>query len=56
MIFDKIIRPYVNWVAGVKFASILAGGIILRFVIVWGGDLKAPLVFPPALFQLPLSG
>jgi formate-dependent nitrite reductase membrane component NrfD len=42
-----------NGVAAVKFASVLAGGLILRFVIVWGGDLKAPLAFPPAMFPVP---
>ncbi len=56
LLFEKIIRPYANWVSSVKFASILAGGIILRFVMVWGGELKAPLNFPPALFQIPLTG
>ena len=56
LIFEKIIRPYANWVTSVKFASILAGGIILRFVMVWGGELKAPLTFPPALFQIPITG
>jgi protein NrfD len=56
MFFRKIIRPFENLVATVKFASILTGGTILRFVIVWGGDLKAPLNFPPALFQIPITG
>jgi formate-dependent nitrite reductase membrane component NrfD len=39
--------------AAVKFASALAGGFMLRVVVVWGGDLKAPLPFPPQLFQVP---
>ncbi|MBS1256929.1 MAG: hypothetical protein MAG581_02757 [Deltaproteobacteria bacterium] len=56
MIFATVIKTYTNWVSGFKFASILVGGVILRFVIVWGGDLKAPLNFPPALFQIPISG
>lgn len=56
LIFEKMIRPYASWVSSVKFASILAGGIILRFVMVWGGELKAPLNFPPALFQIPITG
>ena len=34
MLFEKLIKPYADWVSGVKFASILSGGIILRFVIV----------------------
>ena len=56
MLFEKLIKPYADWVSGVKFASILVGGVILRFVIVWGGELKAPLNIPPALFQIPISG
>ncbi len=45
-----------NGVAVVKFLSVLAGGLILRFVIVWGGDLKAPLAFPPGKWPVPLPG
>ena len=56
MIFDKLIQPYADWISGVKFASILSGGIILRFVIVWGGELKAPLTVLPQLNQIPLGG
>jgi formate-dependent nitrite reductase membrane component NrfD len=43
-----------NGVAAVKFASVLVGGLILRFVIVWGGDIKAPLSFTPSTWQIPL--
>jgi len=43
-----------NGVAAVKFASVLAGGLILRFVIVWGGDIKAPLSFTPSTWPIPL--
>ncbi len=56
LIFEKVIETYKNWVSGFKFASILVGGVILRFVIVWGGDVKAPLAMPPALFQIPIGG
>ena len=56
MIYDKLIQPYADWISCVKFASILSGGIILRFVIVWGGELKAPLTVLPQLFQIPLGG
>ena len=56
MIFATVIKTYTNWVSGFKFASILVGGAILRFVIVWGGEVKAPLTMPPALFQIPISG
>ncbi|MGH7388880.1 MAG: NrfD/PsrC family molybdoenzyme membrane anchor subunit [Candidatus Rokuibacteriota bacterium] len=40
-------------VAALKFALVLAGGFMLRTVIVWGGDVKAPLPFPPQLWQVP---
>ena len=56
IIFKEVIQPYVDWISGVKFVSILSGGIILRFVIVWGGELKAPLTVVPQLFQIPLGG
>ena len=56
LIFEKVIKTYINWVSGFKFASILVGGAILRFVIVWGGEVKAPLAMPPALFQIPIGG
>lgn len=47
-------RAAANGVAAVKFASVLAGGLILRFVIVWGGDIKAPLSFTPSTWPIPL--
>ena len=56
LIFATAIKTYTNWVSGFKFASILVGGAILRFVIVCGGEVKAPLTMPPALFQIPISG
>ena len=36
-----------------KFALVLLGGILLRCVIVWGGDLSAPLDFPPSVWPIP---
>jgi formate-dependent nitrite reductase membrane component NrfD len=42
-----------NGIAAVKFASVLIGGLILRFVIVWGGDIKAPLAFTPSNWPIP---
>jgi formate-dependent nitrite reductase membrane component NrfD len=56
LLFEKLIKPFADWVSGVKFASILVGGAILRFVIVWGGELKAPLTVLPQLNQIPLGG
>lgn len=46
-------RGLASGCAAVKFASTLAGGFMLRVVVVWGGDLKAPLPFPPQLYQVP---
>lgn len=43
-------------VAAVKFALVLVGGFLLRVVIVWGGDLKAPLPFPPSVWPVPGLG
>lgn len=42
------IRRWEIQLSSAKFALVLAGGVILRFVIVWGGDLSAPLPFPPS--------
>ncbi len=36
-----------------KFVLILVGGLVLRYVIVWGGDMKAPLAFPPSVWPVP---
>ncbi|MGH7829285.1 MAG: hypothetical protein ACREP8_03825, partial [Candidatus Binatia bacterium] len=45
---------FANGVATVKFVSVLVGGLILRFVIAWGGDIKAPLSFTPSTWPIPL--
>ena len=37
-----------------KFALVLLGGVLLRCIIVWGGDLSAPLDFPPSVWPVPL--
>jgi formate-dependent nitrite reductase membrane component NrfD len=44
------------WILYAKFLLVLAGGLLLRYVIVWGGDLKAPIVFPPSLWPIPGAG
>lgn len=46
-------RPWFKAVATTKFALILIGGVILRFVIVWGGEMSAPLEVP--ISQGPLT-
>ncbi len=52
-VVEFFVRPWARAVATTKFALILIGGAILRFVIVWGGDLSAPLVFPPSKWPIP---
>jgi len=42
--------------AAVKFALVLVGGYLLRVVIIWGGDLKAPLPYPPSMWPVPGIG
>jgi formate-dependent nitrite reductase membrane component NrfD len=42
-----------NWVVGFKFVLVLVGGLMLRYVIVWGGDLKSPLTFTPSNWPVP---
>lgn len=49
-------RRLATGVAGIKFALVLVGGFLLRVVIVWGGDLKAPLPFPPSVWPVPGLG
>ena len=55
-VFSLIVRRWELSLASTKFVLIVAGGVILRLVIVWGGDLSAPLPFPPANFPIPLVG
>ncbi len=43
-------------VAAIKFLAVLGGGFALRMVVVWGGDLKAPLPFPPSSWPVPGLG
>ncbi len=50
---EFFVRPWERVVATTKFALILIGGVVLRFVIVWGGNLSAPLVFPPSKWAIP---
>jgi len=49
------VRGRGDWLLYVKFTLVLIGGLILRYVVVWGGDLKTPLLFPPSLWPMPGS-
>lgn len=53
---ERVFRLRLGWVLYGKFVLVLAGGLLLRYVIVWGGDLKTPLVFPPSLWPVPTVG
>jgi protein NrfD len=44
----KVMRVHADWLLYVKFLMVLAGGFLLRYVIVWGGDIRKPLPFPPS--------
>jgi protein NrfD len=50
---EVLLRRWSTPIAAVKFAMVLAGGFVLRWVIVQGGDLKAPLPFPPSKWPVP---
>jgi len=50
---SPVSRQLATGVAAVKFAMVLVGGFVLRLVIVWGGDLKAPLPYPPSVWPVP---
>jgi formate-dependent nitrite reductase membrane component NrfD len=47
------VRGRGDWLLYIKFTLVLVGGLILRYVVVWGGDLKTPLFFPPSLWPIP---
>ncbi|MBI2358787.1 MAG: polysulfide reductase NrfD [Deltaproteobacteria bacterium] len=50
---ERIFHSRLGWILYVKFVLVLVGGLMLRYVIVWGGDLKAPLTFPPSMWPIP---
>ena len=43
----------VVWPLFTKLHLVLIGGLILRYVIVWGGDIKQPLNYPPQMWGSP---
>lgn len=53
---ERLFHARVGWVLFAKFILVIVGGLMLRYVVVWGGDLKAPLVFPPSMWPVPGAG
>jgi protein NrfD len=53
---ERLLRIPAGWALGTKFAMVLLGGLMLRYVLVWGGDMKTPLIFPPSMWPLPGVG
>ncbi|MFQ5849582.1 MAG: NrfD/PsrC family molybdoenzyme membrane anchor subunit [Candidatus Binatia bacterium] len=53
LVFEKTFHRRAEWLLYAKFALVLIGGLVLRYVIVWGGDLKQPLIFPPQVWPIP---
>jgi protein NrfD len=53
---ERVWHGRAAWLLYAKFALVLVGGLLLRYVIVWGGDLKQPLVFPPSVWPVPGVG
>ncbi|MFQ5853951.1 MAG: hypothetical protein ACE5JU_25610, partial [Candidatus Binatia bacterium] len=52
-VYEKAFHRRAEWLLYAKFALVLIGGLVLRYVIVWGGDLKQPLIFPPSNWPIP---
>jgi formate-dependent nitrite reductase membrane component NrfD len=55
-IAERILHTRVSWLLYLKFVLVLIGGLVLRYVVVWGGDLKTPLPFPPSMWPIPGLG
>jgi formate-dependent nitrite reductase membrane component NrfD len=53
---ERMLHARMDWLLYAKFTLVMAGGLLLRYVIVWGGDLKSPLIFPPSLWPVPGVG
>lgn len=49
------VRGRGDWLLYLKFSLVLLGGLLLRYVIVWGGGIKSTLFFPPSLWPIPGS-
>jgi protein NrfD len=50
---ERVFHTRAGWILYAKFALVLAGGLMLRYTVVWGGDLKTPLIFPPSMWPVP---
>ncbi len=53
VIGERVLHARMGWVLYAEFILLLVGGLMLRYIIVWGGDMKAPLIFPPAMWPVP---
>jgi protein NrfD len=56
LISERLLHLRAGWLLYAKFVLVLAGGLLLRYVVVWGGDMKAPLPFPPSMWPVPGIG
>jgi len=50
---ERLLRVKLPWLMYAKFVLVLIGGLVLRYIIVWGGDMKTPLAFPPSMWPVP---
>ena len=53
VVAERVFRAHMGWLLYAEFALLLVGGLMLRYIVVWGGDMKAPLVFPPSMWPIP---
>ncbi|TAK02244.1 hypothetical protein EPO44_08440 [bacterium] len=52
----RLFHARLEWVLYAKFILVIVGGLMLRYIVVWGGDLKTPLNFPPSMWPIPGAG
>ena len=48
-VWERYSHARLGWILYAEFLLVLIGGLVLRYVVVWGGDMKAPLNFPPSM-------
>jgi formate-dependent nitrite reductase membrane component NrfD len=56
MVAHRFFHAQARWILYVNFTLVLVGGLLLRYVVVWGGNLKSPLAFPPSMWPVPGIG